>query len=1263
MRNFYLRRKLFATLALLLCCITANAYDFTVDGIYYNITSDTGKTVGVTYQSTSSSSAYSGDIVIPSTVEYSGTVYSVTSIESKAFASDTNLTSITIPSSVTSIGNGAFSSCTGVKNIIFEDGTASLSLGYSYYTEGSVGSGLFASCTNLERVYLGRTITYDTSREAGYSPFYLCENILQVEVGKYCESIPDYCFRNSAQLRSLIIGEKVSSIATNAINRSNLKKTIFKGNTPPTNYTYAAGTYNYISNDSLYSRLNSKNYKTLIRSYLSSMFEVGGVIYNITDPKTRSCEVIDCIYGSDAENIVIDSVVTYYVTANRYMKMSVGNIQPYSVYKNPYVKSIDVNNDGWVGLRAFEGCVNSEKIYVTNSDSIGFAAFLGSGNQAETYIVNDGIVSDSAFKGSGISTLKIYNNGYIGRCAFYKSQVNSADVGNYGYIGYAAFRYANNLETCTLGENIPSIGNYAFANCSKLKEIIIPDGVTYLGDYSFSQCSSMTKAAIGKGLTMLNYGVFSHCTSMTDLTIGENVARIYNSCFEYCNSLPEIIIPKKTTDIRTDVFNGCTSLSRVFINDKDIENKILSIQSNFSDCPLDTVYVGAKLKFSSSPFLSNDSLRTIVFSELEDSIHNREFSYCTNLNRVFVGDSIKSIGAEAFMGCSSLKNFLSPAAIEKDNSATGVFIGNSVQDVGNSAFYYCSAIQNVIVGNNVPAINGRTFACCKGMKDIKLGINSEILGDSALYYCSSLKSISIPQANDTIGDNAFKYCSSLKILIIEDRTDTMSIGHCNGSPMFVSCPLDSVYIGGPITYNTNSVCGYSPFYYNKTLRTVVIGDLATCVLDNEFYNCTNLTDVFIGNGCEEIRKWAFSGCLSLKNFSFGNKVKSIGDEAFSDCTAMERLVSCCNEPPVCGEQALADIDLWLCGLYVPEEYLDAYYYAPQWENFFWIEGAEYTAKFIIENDVIEESMVKYNAEITTPEAPAKVGYTFTGWEELPTTMPAFNITIYGNYKANDYTITYIVDGEEYQTGTFAYNTDVTPIEAPQKDDYTFSHWESLPATMPAENIEVVAVYNKIPTELTISINKYGSSTYCSEYPLNFSEVEGLKAYAATGYNTTTGVITLTKVNTAAAGVGLFIMGEQGTYVVPVDENASDHSMNMLVGTMEKININSTSDDGEFANFRYTTKTGVPTPMFYRFADGSSFSAGKSYLQIPISWLPSEAMNTIGIRFEDGETTDIEETIGDNETETIYYDLNGHKVTNPESGIYIVNGKKVFINKK
>ena len=93
---------------LILCVffsISASADVVYVNGIYYDIS---GTTATVTY----GEKEYLGDIVIPESITFENSIYSVTSIGADAFNDCTYLTSVTLPNSVTSIGNQAFNCCT-----------------------------------------------------------------------------------------------------------------------------------------------------------------------------------------------------------------------------------------------------------------------------------------------------------------------------------------------------------------------------------------------------------------------------------------------------------------------------------------------------------------------------------------------------------------------------------------------------------------------------------------------------------------------------------------------------------------------------------------------------------------------------------------------------------------------------------------------------------------------------------------------------------------------------------------------------------------------------------------------------------------------------------------------------------------------------------------------------------------------------------------------------------------------------------------------
>ena len=122
----------------------------------------------------------------------------------------------------------------------------------------------------------------------------------------------------------------------------------------------------------------------------------------------------------------------------------------------------------------------------------------------------------------------------------------------------------------------------------------------------------------------------------------------------------------------------------------------------------------------------------------------------------------------------------------------------------------------------------------------------------------------------------------------------------------------------------------------------------------------------------------------------------------------------------------------------------------------------------------------YGTVITAPEAPTRKGYTFIGWDkEIPTTMPAENMTVTAQWKINRYTITFDTNGgSEIVPITQDYGTAITSPADPTREGYAFIGWDTeIPTTMPAENITLKAKWKDIekPTgEIVIGTNKWQS---------------------------------------------------------------------------------------------------------------------------------------------------------------------------------------------
>lgn len=105
----------------------------------------------------------------------------------------------------------------------------------------------------------------------------------------------------------------------------------------------------------------------------------------------------------------------------------------------------------------------------------------------------------------------------------------------------------------------------------------------------------------------------------------------------------------------------------------------------------------------------------------------------------------------------------------------------------------------------------------------------------------------------------------------------------------------------------------------------------------------------------------------------------------------------------------------------------------------------------------------YGTTITPPAAPTRTGYTFAGWDrEIPTAMPAENMTITARWQVNQYTITFKPEnGGQDIVIKQDYGTAITAPANPTKTGYTFAGWDkTIPTTMPAGNMTITAQWTE-----------------------------------------------------------------------------------------------------------------------------------------------------------------------------------------------------------
>lgn len=191
--------------------------------------------------------------------------------------------------------------------------------------------------------------------------------------------------------------------------------------------------------------------------------------------------------------------------------------------------------------------------------------------------------------------------------------------------------------------------------------------------------------------------------------------------------------------------------------------------------------------------------------------------------------------------------------------------------------------------------------------------------------------------------------------------------------------------------------------------------------------------------------------------------------------------------------------------------------------------------------------------------------------------------------------------------------------------------------------EINGYVTTLPTNTNITISAAGWATYCSNHPLDFTNVTTLTAYTASKdgnvvkFNKVTGKV--------PANEGLLVKGESAS--VPVCASA-DPVTNLLVGV--------TAETVKTANTVFVLMKGSKGIGFYKNTNDFTLRANSAYLRAE----DVEGSTARAFIALDDETTGIADVKAVKEDAEGMFDLQGRKIAKPTKGLYIVNGKKIVV---
>lgn len=712
--NKIMKKFLFSIIVLMFTALPSWAYDFAVDGMFYNVVSMADLTVKVVSEDDTYTKSYSGDVVIPDSIVFRDRTFNVIAIESKAFMNCPQLTSVSIPKSVSIIGKDAFKGSDYIEKITIEDGDSILLTNYSFQNlsiltlyQGRNVDSYFNGCKNLKSVTLGSKVTVINEYAFQY-----CSSLTEIVIPNSVSSIGNKAFNGCSSLAEITIPNSVNSIGEYVFNGcSSLAEIVIP------NSVNSIGEYAFNG----CAELNSISLTNKIIEISTGLFcgctKLSNIVLpsSVTTIKNKAFE--DC---TSLQNIIIPNSVTL-----------IGDY----VFKNcSSFTNIEIPNSvASLGKYAFYGCVNLNSIKLSN-------------NITE---LNEGVFSDC----TNLLNVEMSDKIHLIRSeAFYncKSLANIVIPGMVTEIEAKAFEGCVSLENLKIDDYVSGSG---YVNENLYKKYISDKCITvyleldsYYPGFSNIYCyawiekdDNTVKELLGRwsgaraSIKKINGNTYAY------YTFPENIKRFNIIFSEYIDATfswktPDINDIRETTVFR---YYGYDYVEDITI-DSDISvynESVLETNNNFANSSLKSVYLGRD-----------------IFGTFENNI---------NLNDVTISSGVSKISTSLFSGCSSLCELTIPS---------------SVESIFSNAFKDCTSLRTLTLsdGSKLLGVSYYALENCS-LTSLRLGRN--IYGNYAFGYQKNITSLNIGPNVSTIEEVGFENFTNLKKIVLEDSSDSISIGN------------------------------------------------------------------------------------------------------------------------------------------------------------------------------------------------------------------------------------------------------------------------------------------------------------------------------------------------------------------------------------------------------------------------------------------------------------------------------------------------------
>ena len=589
----------------------------------------------------------------------------------------------------------------------------------------------------------------------------------------------------------------------------------------------------------------------------------------------------------------------------------------------------------------------------------------------------------------------------------------------------------------------------------------------------------------------------------------------------------------------------------------------------------------------------------------------------------------------------------------------------TVTAIGKKAFCNNRGITTMTIPATIVSIGQWAFGNIQSLNSIRLLAETpfEISDDVFTEYCYWSIALQTPEGTEDLYATTPVWQNFFSYFDVD--------GVCYHVTSWDEQTAEVVKDHGNVIYSGNIKVPASVEHRGQTFTVTNIGEYA--------FSGRNVTEVELPATLTSIGSGAFNG-TPLTEIVLPENLSSVEGSAFGQCSQLATITLLNPQPFEIPDWTFDKSTYMSATLIFPEGSENAYKSTPGWRNFF---------------TYFQEGGLSYHITSWTEPAVELVEGDYQGSVVIPSSVEhagqTYQVTGIGqyafNYKVHEVTIPASVTAFDTYAFTFASNLGViySQIRTPfyfNLEIYDDAFYEFIYLIVPEGCVEnyqqtegwskFTHIYDALPKSTTVTM-KSTMATFASTLSLDFTNVEGLKAYIVTSYDAGSKTATAQRVSKVPAVTGvLLIADEPGEYEVPVMEGADDVEGNLLVGVTRNTYLTGeySPDGGLTFGKNYILANGSQGIGFYiakgHYAegDGGTLAAGKAYLQISPELLEGNSdVKGVGIVFNDEIITNVNSLgISRSTSEDVWYSLGGQRLARRPAtkGIYILNGRKVTV---